>query len=195
MSEIESEGHRHWVPVPMDLHPTEIAGELRRRFGPAAGTGDEVVELNLAAAQGMAVNLQQQAEALAEQGSITCAAWLLVLDPARFEIRAVAVLRALAVTPGTSTDDLVLDVLGDEPRHGEPLVEPFDTWSGEALRLRFRPVVEVEDERSVHQINAVLWDRADQGVMFLMSCYVDHLVEADDIGDLLDELAAGMRGI
>jgi hypothetical protein len=195
VSEIESEGHRSWVPLPMDLHPTEIAGELRRRFGPAAGTTDEPVELNLAAAQGIAANLQQQAETSAEQGTITCAAWLLVPDPARFEIRAVAVLRAVAVEPGTSVDDLVRDVIGEDPQHGEPLVETIETWSGEALQVRYRPVVDVDGERHVHQINTVLWDRTSQQVAFLLSCYVDNLVEGDDIGDLLDELAAGMRGI
>jgi hypothetical protein len=195
VSEIESEGHRSWVPLPMDQHPTEITGDLRLRFGPAAGATDEVVELNLAAAQGIVANLRQQAETAADQGTVTCAAWLLVLDPSRFEIRAVAVLRAVAVEPRTSVDDLVRDVVGDDPQHGTPLVEVFETFSGEAVRVRYRPVVEDGGERSVHQVNAVLWDRTDQQVAFLLSCYVDNLVEADDIGDLLDELAAGMRGI
>lgn len=195
MNEIESEGHRHWVPLPMDAHPTEIAGELRRRFGPPPGATDEAVELNLAAAQGLAVNLQEQAELSAAEGAVLCAAWLFVEDPSRLEIRAVAVLRGVAVDQGAEVDDLVHDLLGDGPQHGEPLVEAFETGSGEAWRVRHRPVVELDGERVVHQVNAVLWDRTDQGVAFLLSSYVDNLVEADDLGDLLDELAAGMRGI
>lgn len=195
MNEIESEGHRNWVPLPMEESPEQIGAALRRRFGPPEGTTDDVLDLNLSAAQGIAANLQRQAVATSDAGVVTCAAWVLVLDPGRFEIRAVAVLRASAVVPGTSVDDLVQDVLGEGARHGEPLVEGFETWSGEAYTIRFRPVVEVEGEREVHQVNVVLWDRAEQGIAYTLSSYVENLVEAGEVGDLLDELAAGMRGI
>lgn len=195
MSSIESEGHRNWVPLPMDVDPEEIARELRRRFGPPAGTQDEVVELNLSAAQGIATNLQRQAGDLEQQGTVTCAAWILTLDPGRLEIRAVAIMRATAVDASQSTDELVQEVVGDQPRRGDPVVEPFDTWSGEAYRIRFRPIVTVDGEDEVHQVNAVLWPRQEQETVFLLSSYVEGLIEANEVGDLLDELAAGTRGI
>lgn len=195
MNEIESEGHRNWVPLPMDQSPEQVGAALHRRFGPPAGTVDEVLDLNLSAAQGVAANLQRQAAASIDDGVVVCAGWVLVLEPSRFEIRAVAVMRAMAVVPGTSADDLIQDLLGEEVRHGEPLVEEFETWSGEAFAIRYRPVVEVDGEREVHQVNAVLWDRAEQGIAYVLSCYVDNLIEANEVGDLLDELAAGMKGI
>lgn len=195
MTVIESEGHRHWVPLPMDEEPDEIGAALRRRFSPRADTSDEVLELNLAAAQGIATNLQQQAAQSADDGIVVCAAWVLLPEPTRFEVRAVATLRAVGVVPGLASPHLVEDVVGEGPRHGDPVVEPFETWSGEAHSIRYRPIVESGGEQQVHQVNAVLWDRADQGVAFVLSCYVDDLIEAGDVGDLLDELAAGMKGI
>jgi hypothetical protein len=192
---ILTEGHRSWIPLALDLAPEETAADLRRRFGGPDGETDQAFELNLAAAQGTVTNLQQQSAVQEQQGTITCAAWLLTREPTRLDIRAVAILRASAVSPEVSTDVLVGDVIGGAPRHGEPLVEPFETHSGEAFRIRYRTVVRLEGEDAVHQINAVMWPRQESGAVFVLSTYVDSLLEATEIGDLLDELGAGTRGI
>lgn len=193
MSVIESEGHRSWVPLDLDLTAVQTAEELRRRFEPA--DEDERFELNVAAATGTVASLREQAAALEASGTVVCAAWLLTREPTRLDVRAVAVLRASAVPVGTPLDALVEGVIGDEPRHGEPWVEELETWSGDAHRIRYRPLVRVDGDDEVHQVNVVLWSRPEDGVVFLLSCHVDSLLGAHQVGDLLDELAAGMKGL
>lgn len=193
MTTIESEGHASWVPLDLERTAVQTAEELRRRFEPA--DEDELFELNVAAATGTVASLREQSAALEAGGTVVCAAWLLTREPTRLDVRAVAVLRASAVPVGTPVDVLVAGVVGDEPHHGEPWVEELETWSGEAHRVRYRPVVHRAGGDEVHQVNVVLWSRPDDGVVFLLSCHVDSLLEANQVGDQLDELAAGMRGI
>ena len=190
---IESAGHRYWVPLPLDADPTETVASLRRRFDGTAPESE--LEANLSVAQGTVTTLQAQAHGAFDQGIITCAAWVLTADPDRIDIRATAVLRASVVEPGSTVDDCIRVVLGEQPQHGSPTVEPMETLSGDAWSIRYRPVVRVGAEDQVHQINTVLWTRLDDSIVFVMSAYADDLLQANEIGDRLDELAAGMRGI
>ena len=189
---IEAAGHANWVPLPLDTDPDVVVDRLRGRY--AATTPEDDLALQLDLVRGTIAALRRQDDSWEETGTAIGAAWALTPDPERLEIAALAVLRASAVTAATGAEAVMSELIGEGPVHGQPVVESLDGAGTGCYRLRYRPIVENAEEREVHQLNAVVWLRPEQSLVYVLSSYVQSLLEADTIGDLLEELALGMAG-
>lgn len=190
---IEAAGHVHWVPLPLDAEPDAVVDSLRERYAGTTPADDLGLQLDLV--RGTIAALRRQDASWEETGTAIGAAWALTPDPERLEIAALAVLRASAVTAATGAEAVMSELIGDGPVHGRPVVEALDGAGTACYRLRYRPVVDNAGEREVHQLNAVVWLRPEQSLVYVLSAYVHSLLEADTIGDLLEELALGMTGL
>ncbi|MGZ4591012.1 MAG: hypothetical protein ACXV4A_08820 [Actinomycetes bacterium] len=190
---IDAAGHDHWVPLPLDVPLEQLEADLGERY---AGTMPRAELANsVAAAIGVARTLAAS-PSWEETGVATCAAWQWVRDPDTFVPAATAVLRATAVDAGQTVDDCIGLVVGDTPLQGGPVVGEVETSSGTAYAVRFRPVVRGDrGDSEVHQVVAVLWPRLESRVLFVLTTYTTDLVEGAELGDALEELAAGMTGI
>jgi hypothetical protein len=190
---IDAAGHENWVPLPLDMPLERLQADLVERYAEAMSRDE--LETNVAAVVGVARTLAAS-PSWEETGVATCAAWEWVRDPRTFVPAATAVLRATVVDPGRTVDDCIALVVGDTPLQGGPVVTEVETASGTAYAVRFRPVVRGDGgDDEVHQVVAVLWPRLEARVLFVLTTYTTDLVEGADLGDSLEELAAGMKGI
>lgn len=184
MSDIEGYSHARWVPIPLDQEADAVHDALVKRFGPSA-------EDSASAMTGVVRQLQQANAATADDGLINLAAWALVAEPGVLDVQAFATLRAIGITDDLTQAESVEAVVADAVLFQAPVVETMETMSGDATSLRFRPM----DGDEVHQIMAVLWTRPASNALYVLSSYSTDLVEAAEVGDLLDELGAGIGGL
>lgn len=187
---IEVTGHELWVPIPLDRDPDEVHDQLSDRFGP----GDPAAD-NAALLSGVARRLAEADDGAGRTGVHNLAAWALVTQPDELVVRALATLRAVLLEPGVTAEEVVRGLAGDEPLFEAPAVRPIDTRSGEALTVRLRPMVDEGPVPQVHELAAVLWARPEVEAWHVLSTYSTDLVEAREVGELLEELAAGIEGL
>lgn len=188
-SNIDVTGHRYWIPIPLDVTPENLFKSLMERFGATFVIG---LDANVAAVVGAARLLQQTNVAVGDDGLLNLAGWALTHDPDGLEFWAVATLAVTSMQADATADDCVNAVIGDQQLFQTPVVETMETMSGDAISLRYRPMVE---DNQVHQSTAVMWLRPEQQALYLLTNYCTDLVEAGEIGDLLDELGAGVKGL
>lgn len=189
--EILAGGHELWVPVALDMEPDELERQLLDRFGDDDATADSAAFLVGTARQ------LAQANATAEDAMIlNLAAWGLLTKPDVLHIRGVATLRAAGgLAPGTTADQIIERLAGGSVLFDAPVKYPIDTHSGEAVSVRVRPMVDEDGVSRVVELAAVLWARPDVSAWYMLSTYTEDLVEAKEIGELLEELGAGMEGL
>lgn len=191
--DIESTGHRNWVPIPLDVAPDAVHAQLLDRFS-GAGADDRVADtaaaLTGAANQLLAANEQSRAD-----GVQNLAAWALVGDDDILDVHGFATLRISPLEEALSDEAYVRLLTDGETLFQPPLVETMETMSGDAISLRFRPMFDDSGESQVHQVSAVLWPRPEAEALYTLSSYSTDLVEAAEAGDLLDELGAGFKGL
>lgn len=186
MSEfIEASSHPLWLPIALDRTAEDLQESVVDRFGP----GSEDVA---AAMAGVAHQLREAGGTVADDGMVNLAAWALLVEPEVLDVRAFATLRAIGIVDDITQQEAVDAVIGDATVFQAPQVETFETLSGDATSLRFRPMV---DDAEVHEVLAVLWPRPQSHALYVLSTYSTDLVESADIGDLLDELGAGIQGL
>lgn len=188
--DIEATGHQYWIPIPLDVPPDALYQLLLERF---AGSGSENDVANSASAMiGVANELRREGQ---DDGLGNLAAWALTRQPDKLDLGGFAALRVSSTEEGWTDDDCVHEVIAELPLYQDPVVERMETMSGEALSVRYRPMVEQDGETQVHQVSAVLWPRLDERLVFTLTNYSFDLVEAAEVGDRLDELGAGIKGL
>jgi hypothetical protein len=192
MSEIEATGHELWVPVPLDCDPEGLQQRLVDRFD--ADPEGTVVD-HAAMVAGVARRLIDANASSEETAIMALAAWALVEEPDTLRVRAFATFRVAVMDPGTTADEVARGLVGTDPMFQEPVSRTLDTLSGEAVSMRIRPMVDEDGASRVHELAAVLWSRPETGAWYVLSTYSLDLVEAAEVGELLDELAAGISGL
>jgi hypothetical protein len=188
--DIEAPGHELWVPIPLDLGPEELYEQLLDRFGRDAATAD-----NAAAMAGAARQLVEANAHAEETHSQNLAGWALVSAPSSLSVRAFATLRGATLDPGTTPREVVDQLTEGETLFEDPVLRPLETRSGDATSIRARPMVDVDGASRVHELTAVVWSRPELSAGYILSTYSTDLVEAREIGELLDELAASIAGL
>ena len=187
---IDVEGHPLWVPVPLHLSPDELRAELVGRY--AGSLPDEDLD---SVADGLVAVSRRLVEDEPTDGSMNLAGWALVAHPDGLEVRAFATLRVVPLEPSADLAAAVDRLLDGQELFQPPQAGTVETRSGPAATVRFRPIVEEDGQTEVHQVSAVLWARPARLALFLLSTYALDLREAEDAGDLLEELAAGVGGL
>jgi hypothetical protein len=186
---IDVDGHPLWKPIPLDVTPEELGDSLRREY---TGTAPDVeLETNVAAM----VAVSRQLRTPDAEDGMNLAAWALVEDPGTLSVRDFAALRVAELDAATTTKDAVAGLTEGHSLFQEPVVEALETASGEAVAVRFRPMVQEEGEVRVHQVTAVLWLRPEHLALFMLSTYAEDLVAGAETADRLMDLAAGVRGL
>lgn len=181
-------GHELWVPIPLDGDPDDLHEQLLDRFGT-----DDAAAAAAALLTGVARQLGDARQPAAGR-PVQLAAWGLLSEPQTLDVRALATL-SLAFADTAEAADVVSSLAEGETLFEDPDTQPIDTRSGEAISVRLRPMVDDDGTTQVHEVVAVLWARPDDSAWYILSTYVDDLVEAREIGDLLEELAAGVEGL
>ncbi|MGI9155900.1 MAG: hypothetical protein ACR2FG_04595 [Marmoricola sp.] len=189
--DLEATGHKYWIPIPLDVPPDALYQHLLERFRGTAS--EDSVANNASAMMGVANELRDPRNT--EESTQNLAAWAMVREPDALEVHGFATLRASVIERGTTTDECIRGLMEDQPLYQDPVVMTMETMSGDATSLRYRPMVEDQGETQVHQVTAVLWPRPDERLLFTLTNYCLDLVEAAEIGDRLDELGAGIKGL
>jgi hypothetical protein len=185
---IEATGHELWIPLPLEGPSEVVTQQLTQRFGDDDSVADQIALLT-----GVVTQLQQANDQ--DEGVLNLAGWALVRRPDQLDVRTLATLRAVAVDEGTTAEEVGRGLAAGSTLFEEPTLTEVETMSGDALGIRLRPMVEEGDSTQVHEAIGLVWLREGDQVCFLLSTYVDDLVEALEIGDLLDELGAGIKGL
>lgn len=186
---IEAGGHAYWVPISLEIDPDEVQQQLLDRFGREESTADNAALLTGAARQLLDAN------AAAGPGMVNVGAWGLLREPDALVVRAIASLQYVVLPEDITADDVVRHLAGEEPLFEDPQVQPIETRSGDAVSARLRPMLDDAGTTQVHEAAAVLWHRPEVSAWFILSTYSTDLVEAREVGDRLDELAAGIEGL
>lgn len=187
---IEAAGHELWLPIPLDGEPEAFHEELVRRFGDADENADHAALL-----VGVARQLRDANAGAERTGTQNLAGWALLERAGTLAVRALATLRVVLLEPDITATEVVEALSGAETLFETPLSRQMDTLSGEAVNVRLRPMVEQEGGSRVHEVAAILWPRPQQEAWYILSTYSTDLVEAAEIGGLLEELAAGIEGL
>jgi hypothetical protein len=189
--DILAAGHVNWLPLALDGSQADLGGELRERF--AAQTPAFALE---AAITGLTVAAEQMAMPPdPETPALNLAAWVLLEEPEILYPGPFAVLRGIHVPESTTQDEATASIVGEDPTYQDPVVEPLDTRSGAATSIRVRPMVDQGAGHAVHERSAVVWLRPEQQVLYVLSTYSTDLVQAAEVFDRLEELAAGIEGL
>jgi hypothetical protein len=191
MSDIVVAAHPSWVALPLDRSADVLEAELRERLD---GLGDRR-QIDEAVVLLSEVARQLAAPPAEDLPALNVSAWVLLADPAGLDLRAFATLRVVTIGPDTTAEDAVNLVLAEAEVFQEPVVERLETRSGDAIGLRYRPMVDNVGRSEVHQVSAVLWPRPERELLYVLSNYCEDLVEAAEIADRLDELGAGIEGL
>jgi hypothetical protein len=189
---VEAPGLDRWLPVPT-REPVDVQAEqgVRALVGDVAS--QDFLEETVAMVAGAARIVGRESEALGPY-VLTYGAWMLLPAPGLLLPGPVATLR-LRPLDGSASDDDAVEACADlrGPRHGPVDVDVLDTASGRALTVRYRPVVEDDDGRAVHEHRLVLWRNRPTGMLLELSLYVVDLVEGGAAEEPLFELARGIR--
>lgn len=154
----------------------------------------EFIEETVAMVAGLSRTARRLAEAWAKEQELTYAAWMLMPEPNLLLPGPLATLRVRQMSPADTDDDVIEAAM--EPtaeRHGPVDVDVLETASGRALSVRYRPVVERDGVRAVHEHRMVLWPRRPDGVTLDLSLYVVDLVEGGQAAEPLLELARSIE--
>lgn len=187
---IEAAGHELWLPIPLDRDAEAMYDELVRRFG----DGDEAAD-HAALLAGVARQLADANADAASTGMQNLAGWALLERPDALAVRALATLRVVLLESDITAEEVVRELSGGDTLFEAPVSQPMDTRSGEAVNVRLRPMVDEAGASRVHEVAAVLWPRPEQEAWYILSTYSTDLVEAAGIGELLEELGAGIEGL
>ncbi|TNC29848.1 hypothetical protein [Mumia zhuanghuii] len=187
MSDIEATGHVDWVPIPLDADADSLEAGWRARFGDAR----EVVD-SIAFMLGVRASLLRANADADESQVLNLAGWVMTTEPDDLSrLSAYAVLRAFPASPALDAENLVAQIVGDEPVFSGPQITEMETKSGDAVNVVFRPFVGDE----VHEHLMVLWPRPDQGIWFQLAAYQSDLLTSYRVQPSFEELAAGIEGL
>jgi hypothetical protein len=191
--EISARGHARWLPLPLegdvDAQATAAACDL------TAQQAGERVDHVAALIAGTARVVRRQADEMLRDGIPTFLAWSLLPGPGVLEPGPVALLRGFPLAADATDDEVVTTVVDPAAeRHGDIDVDRMDTASGQALTVRWRPVVRAEDgTRLVHEQRAVLWPDRSKEALLVLSLYAVDLVEGGSAAEPLTELATTVQ--
>lgn len=191
MTDLEIVGLSRWMPLdlgePADTYAARLAQDYPRT--PHA-------ELVAAGVAGMAATFRGAAEEAERSGSsVLVAAWIFLHSDEDLRPIAHATLQGVRVPVADLHADGVVELLlEDEDVYGEPEVRPIDTASGPATFLRYRPVLQVDGEREVHERAVAFWLRPDAEMAVLLTAYTTDLVGGAEVADALEQLAEGVSG-
>jgi hypothetical protein len=191
MTGISVGGLSRWVPL--DLAVTaqgvqDYAHDLASRF-PATPSVDVVAE-GLA---GTALDLVRGAEQ--DDDIRLLAAWVLTAADEDLSPIALATMRAVRFDPRGPVPDVAALVLGEGEPVSAPTVSSLATGSGPAELGSARIALSAGQERVVHEVTAVLWSRAADGYVVVLSSDVTDLVAGREVPDAVAQLAQEVRGL
>lgn len=191
MTGISVGGLERWVPLDLGVTPEGVqayAHDLATRF-PATPSADVVGE-GLAGTALELVRSSQQDEDVR-----LLAAWVLTVADDDLSPLALATLRAVRFDPRGPAPDVTSLVLGEGEPISAPTLTSLSTPSGPAELGSARIALRVEQERIVHEMTAVLWSRADDGYVVVLSSDVTDLVAGREVPDAVAQLAQQVSGL
>lgn len=200
--------HPLWMPVPLSADPDVFHDEMLQHFG-----NDEDVSLNADMLTGLVRNLaaaNAAYDAGGNDGVLNAAAWALLTETDVLDVRAVAILQVLVLSPDMTVEDVIKEIADGADVLQTPLAAKLETASGDAENVRLRVVA--DDKTSVHEMAAILWQRPgvteaevdpgmaagplpENAMWYVLSTYTTELSQADEVGDRLEELGAGIGGL
>jgi hypothetical protein len=191
MTGISVGGLSRWVPLDLGVTAESVqayAHDLAVRF-PATPSADVVGE-GLA---GTALELVRRSQQ--DEDVRLLAAWVFTVADDDLSPLALATLRALRFDPRGPAPDVTSLVLGDGELVSAPTVTSLSTPSGSAELGSARIARWAGRERIVHETTAVLWSRADDAYVVVLSSDVTDLVAGHEVPDAVAQLAQQVSGL
>lgn len=188
MADIEAAGHVDWVPISLEAGEDDLIRQWGDRFGDS-----EQVANSIAFMLGVRASLLRANESADDSQLLHLAGWVMTGEPEDLtRLSAYAVLRAFpAAFPFDEVNDLVAQIVGDDPVFAGPEIDTLSTRSGDAAIVAFRPFVDGE----VHEHLMVLWARPEAGVWYQLAAYQSDLLTSHRVRPSFEELAAGIQGL
>ncbi len=189
---IDIGGFREWFPLELEMDPDQFVETIVDHFADDPAGPDILRPMAIGVA-----GLVQQVKSLSDDQSLLLAAWAL-LPPGgnRLELLTVARLEAVRIRMGTTSDEMVEDLIQGSQLHQPVHVEQIETSSGPAWLVRIRTYSTTDHGTALEESICIFWlPEGENYAVVLVTLPISDLVVASDAAQALVGLAQSVKGL